>query len=302
MNGSTLIRIAFGWMLVWSSVGMASQSPTPFVLGEWCEAVFQETRQIGWKLSHCPKIEPKVLGHSVEGRPLLVWVFGEEHAKNTTLVFSMVHPDEINPLYLGLKLLEWFEITPIEKRPKGRVVVAPLVNPDAFFGEPKTRTNSRGVDLNRNLPTADWKANALLAWRNQYRSNPRRFPGKEANSEPETVFQAHLIEEFKPQKILSIHAPLGYLDYDGPNTLALSRFSKQTVQRSLQLKKKLNAISGGFFPGSLGNYAGQERGLPTITLELPTAKPELAKAYWVDFRSKMNTLFSFEVPRPGEVP
>ena len=38
-----------------------------------------------------------------------------------------------------------------------KIVIAPLVNPDGFFSKPPKRTNSRGVDINRNFPTRDWR-------------------------------------------------------------------------------------------------------------------------------------------------
>jgi hypothetical protein len=62
--------------------------------------------------------------------------------------------------------------------------------------------NSRGVDINRNFGTLDWNDHALRAWKIKFKSDPRRFPGNSAMSEPETVFQKQLIETFKPQKII----------------------------------------------------------------------------------------------------
>ncbi len=55
-------------------------------------------------------------------------------------------------------------------------------------------------------------------------------------------------------------------------------------------------MSTGFFPGSLGNYAGQERGIPTFTLELPTANPNKAFEYWEKFKSGIQTVIHYEVP------
>jgi len=40
----------------------------------------------------------------------------------------------------------------------------------------------------------------------------------------------------------------------------------------------------GVFPGSLGNYAGNERNIFTITLELPTSDPNKAKEYYLKFQ------------------
>ena len=67
-----------------------------------------------------------------------------------------------------------------------------------------------------------------------------------------------MIEEFKPDAIVSIHAPYGVLDYDGPD-VPPERFGYL----------RLNQL--GTYPGSLGNYAGIYLQLPVITLELPHA-------------------------------
>ena len=88
------------------------------------------------------------------------------------------------------------------------IIVAPLINPDGFFSKPQKRTNGRGVDVNRNFPTKDWKQG----------KKDRYYSGPDANSESETKFQIALINRFKPTHIISIHSPLGCYDYDGPSS------------------------------------------------------------------------------------
>lgn len=243
----------------------------------------------------CDEIKWVVHSKSVQGRPLIYASFGDEKSKNVTLVFSMVHGDEITPLYLGFELAKWAKEN-MSKYAGTRLVIAPLVNPDGFFNYPKTRVNANGVDCNRNLRTKDWERDALKAWKGKFRSDPRRFPGNSPDSEPETVFQKQLIEMVKPKKIISIHSPLNVIDYDGPDQLKLSRFSQEYVSKCVDLRNKIKAKSSGFFPGSLGNYAGQELGLPTITLELPTAQYQYAKKYWDLFKKGIVTVINHEVP------
>jgi protein MpaA len=89
---------------------------------------------------------------------------------------------------------------------------------------------------------------------------------------------------------------LNHLDYDGPNPLSLSQFPTEYTQICEKLKRRLNAKSSGYYPGSLGNYAGREMGIPTLTLELPTAKPEKAAGYWKKFTDGIWTMIRFEVP------
>jgi protein MpaA len=287
-----------------SQFSQAAPYPTPTPLESpwsvqtWCEELSKEIQKLGWKnLDPCSGVQWEIGGRSVLGRPLLVADFGDPKSTNTTLVFSMVHGDENTPLYSVIQLTRYLaEHQELFKKSGARVVVAPMVNPDGFFRRTKTRTNAHKVDLNRNLPTRDWHALARKLWRQKYASNARRNPGLKPASEPETLFQQELIAKVKPQKILSIHAPLNFMDYDGPTTLQLARFPKHYVEECLKLRNQLKAVSGGFYPGSLGNYGGQELGIPTLTLELPSANAHKAEQYWKQFREGIQNMIEFRVP------
>jgi protein MpaA len=260
-----------------------------------CGEINQSAKTLKWDIKKCEGTDWKTGGKSFKGRPLIYAEFGDPKAPNTTLIFSTVHGDEVTPLYLGLQLVEWLKEHQTQLSGT-RVVVAPLVNPDGFFVRPRTRMNARGVDVNRNFATSDWQKSALEMWKKKYRSDRRRFPGNQPMSEPETLFQEALIKQVKPQKILSIHSPLNMLDYDGPSALSLSKFPTEYMKECERLKKSVKAISSGFFPGSLGNYAGRELGIPTLTLELPSANPKKAHQYWEKFREGIRTMIQFAVP------
>lgn len=270
----------------------------PWNLETWCSHLRSEVRKLKWDLEPCTGIPWKVSSHhSVLGKPIPTAEFGDPGASNSTLVVSMVHGDENTPLYLVLKLAQYLAKNEAHLyKNSTRVVIAPMVNPDGFFRKTRTRTNAHKVDLNRNLPTRDWNDLALKLWKTRFGSNARRFPGHQPASEPETLFQMELVNKAKPQKILSIHAPLNFMDYDGPSHLSLARFPKDYVHECLRLKGKLKAIPGGFYPGSLGNYTGQEMGIPTVTLELPSAAPRKSEEYWKKFEAGIRTMIDFQMP------
>ncbi|NDD91237.1 hypothetical protein EBZ37_04040, partial [bacterium] len=144
--------------------------------------------------------------------------------------------------------------------------------------------------------TRDWHSSALKLWKTKFGSNARRFPGHSPSSEPETHFQEKLLKDTQPQKVLAMHAPLNFMDYDGPSILTLARFPKDYVEECLKLKRALKATPGGFFPGSLGNFAGQEMGIPTLTLELPSANASRAENYWKIFEPGIRTMIEFQMP------
>ena len=260
-----------------------------------CDGLDKAFEKRSWGRAPCAGLPWKSGGTSVEGRPLIYYEFGSQDSKNTTLIFSMVHGDEITPLYLGFEIVAWAKAN-MKNYPTARLVVVPLVNPDGFFDYPKTRMNAHGVDCNRNFATKDWNREALSSWKKKFHSEKRRFPGLKPDSEPETVFQKAMIEKFSPNKIVSIHSPLNVIDYDGPDALKLETFSEEYVKKCQELRNRVKAKSTGFFPGSLGNYSGQELGIPTITLELPTALSNKAKEYWSHFKKGIVTVVTYEVP------
>lgn len=260
-----------------------------------CKVLDTAFKKRGWGSDPCDAIEWITGGTSVRGRPLIYAEFGSKESTNVTLVLSMVHGDEITPLYSGFQMTQWAK-TEMKKYPDAKLVVAPLVNPDGFLDYPKTRVNANGVDCNRNFKTSDWERDALKSWKGKLRSNPRRFPGHKPDSEPETLFQKMLIEKYKPHKIVSIHSPLNMIDYDGPDSLKLAEFSADYIKKCEELRSAVKARSSGFFPGSLGNYSGQELGIPTITLELPTADARHARKYWDMFKKGLETVVSYRVP------
>lgn len=224
---------------------------------------------------------------SHDGSALMWAEFGK--GQNTTLILGGVHPDEITPIPMAFRFANHLMARPDLIDSESRVVIAPLVNPDGFLRMKKIRTNGNGVDLNRNFFTRDWYASAKPWWAKKRGKDERHFPGHIPNSEIETLYQIWLIDTFKPDKIISIHSPLGFYDYDGPG----ERKSTALTESETKARKLVHAMSASsrnyrvvdysFYPGSLGNYAGNERGIPTITLELETIDASKVDQYWTQF-------------------
>lgn len=298
MVRSRLLFFLFGVLVVSHAFAVtAEKDPIQKDIPTLCRDIEKAFQKRNWGQNPCQNLNWKFEETSVQGRPLIYIEFGRPEAKNVTLFLSMVHGDEVTPLYFGFEMARWANAN-MAKYPDSKIVIAPFINPDGFFVTPKTRTNANGVDCNRNFHTSDWDKSALTMWKKKYRSDKRRFPGFKAESEPETAFQKNLIEKFKPQKILSIHSPLNFMDYDGPDHLSFSKFGEEYIQKCIELQKKVKARSGGFYPGSLGNFAGQELGIPTITLELPSVHFPKAIEYWGLFKTGIETVITYEVPKP----
>lgn len=213
-----------------------------------------------------------------------------------TLVLCSVHGDEITPTKFCFDIIHYLEENAGLYR-DALIVVAPIVNPDSFFKPRPTRTNARGVDINRNFPTRDWKRLAHKLWRGRYRKDKRRNPGKRPLSEPEVLFQMNLIYRYRPDKIISVHAPLTLLDYDGPRGPGGEARDDEhglLIQMSNQARG-YKIKNYPFFPGSLGNWAGNERNIPTYTLELPSSNHTKHYQYWAMFKNALHAAFLYDL-------
>jgi len=187
-------------------------------------------------------VPPAVVRQDATEEPLRVMVVGA------------IHGDELTAASLALR---WIALAEQAGRPVHWRFI-PVLNPDGLLAKPATRVNASGVDLNRNFPTPGWAQEAPRYWEKRTRRDPRRWPGPVPLSEPETAFLHAQMAKFQPQLIVSIHAPYGVLDFDGPQAppARLGRLWLDQV---------------GIFPGSLGHYGGVHRGMPVVTIELPHA-------------------------------
>ena len=266
----------------------------------YCDKTDRHFAKYRWGKSTCHDYTWHHVRDSHWGNPIVWFVFGDESKRkvpemNITLVMCGVHGDEITPVKFCYDLME-----DLRRNPKlignNIVIVAPLVAPDSFFKDRPTRTNARGVDVNRNFPTKDWADNAKSLWKSRYGSDPRRFPGKYALSEQETIFQVNLINLYRPNKIISVHAPLTLLDYDGPAfTQKKGLVAKKLLEEMSGLAGKYKISDYPFFTGSLGNWAGNEMKIPTYTLELPNSDWHKTDRYYGMFRSAIHHAIQHEL-------
>jgi murein peptide amidase A len=243
-------------------------------LDRWCKGI--ATLEPAGSAERCLSLQlSEGDGRSVKGIPL--WSTDIEPPADSptplrVLVLGGIHADEAASVIL---VLDWI----VRARQGGTAQpvhwrMAPLVNPDGFFVPSRKRVNFRGVDLNRNFATHQWREQAHQYWIKATRRDPRRFPGPTALSEPESQWVHQQIGSFQPQLIVSVHAPYGVLDFDGPPP-------PPTRLGNLMLDQV------GIYPGSLGNYGGIVLGVPVVTIELrhstrvPTAD---AAAMWNDLQ------------------
>jgi protein MpaA len=197
----------------------------------------------------------EVFGHSVQGRPLRAHILG--HGSDVTLIFAAVHGNETATPYLIQQLLLHLRRHP-EILTNRRVLLIPTLNPDGL--NRRSRTNARGVDINRNYPGT---------WRRPRRGERHRS-GPSAASEPETRAMMGLVNKYRPAKIVSIHQPLHCITFSGERSRALA----QAIAKANGYKLKDNI--GYPTPGGFGGYCDRIIKTPVVTLELPWQSPHVA--------------------------
>lgn len=221
-------------------------------------------RRIGGKLGsvtfeECLQIGLEPSGDSaVSGTPILLKEYPPlpvRQPRGRVLLIGGIHGDEYSSVTIVFK---WMAILNRYHSGLFHWRISPLMNPDGLLRRRSQRMNQNGVDLNRNFPCPNWHQATSDYWIRRTSRNPRRYPGDDPLSEPESRWLAAEIEEFRPDVIVSVHAPHGVLDFDGPPE-APERFGSL----------RLNLL--GTYPGSLGRYAGVHKEIPVVTIELASA-------------------------------
>jgi protein MpaA len=192
-------------------------------------------------------------GTSVDGLPLTVYLPDSGTAE--ILILAAIHGDEPETTVAVSEALRCL--------PPGELRAAVILcgNPGGMVRG--TRGNGRGVDLNRNFPTANWQPDPVFY---KSRANDARdialSPGTEAGSEPETRALLELIGRLGPRAVVSLHSALACVDDAGA-----SHLGRQLAERcALPFLTEIGYPT----PGSMGTWAG-ERGLNLVTLELEDA-------------------------------
>ena len=189
---------------------------------------------------------------SPKGNEIMLLSRQPEDFEKTILVIGVMHGDEPDGEYLINRYLsEKYDKNSL----KNRLLFVPCLNPDGKAQN--VRTNSNGVDINRNFPTSNW----ALGERDNF------FGGEKPASEMETQFLIYAIDRYKPDLILTLHEPYRVVNYDGPAEEFAKKISEITGY-------KIEENIGYPTPGSFGTYCGIEKNIPVITLELPEKQPK----------------------------
>jgi len=215
----------------------------------------QTSKKTAWPFCSLLRAEPETVtvGYSVKNRPVEMYRFGR--SPKTVLVIGGIHGNETTGSAVVFRLLDFLKDHP-EFYQNQSLLLVPATNPDGLAAG--TRLNAHQVDLNRNFPVRNWKRTR----------HDNSFGVQAPGSEPEVTAVIKVIEEYHPDRILTMHS----IDrrygnnYDGPAGLWARAMSQKN---GYQVLKNMGYPT----PGSLGSWAGVDRQIPIITLELPRSLP-----------------------------
>ena len=211
-------------------------------------------------------------GTSVKGEKIPAFKSALD-APKYNYILGAVHGDEVEGAHLATKLHEWLSETNEVDMP---IIIVPIVNVDGF--KAGTRVNGNGVDLNRNLPSAEWSPEAR---------EEKYFPGKAPLSEPENKFLVELFTKYPPRFILSFHSWYPVINYNGK--------CKEVAEFLAQYNKY--PIEADFLthptPGSLGEFGPQEFKAPVLTFECPVLSETVTlDSVWKENEEAFKKLFT----------
>jgi protein MpaA len=160
----------------------------------------------------------ETIGHSVQGRPIILTRVGDPQAARRILVVGCIHGDE--PAGRGI-VEDLKRATPA---PDTQLLLVEDLNPDGFAHH--TRQNAHGVDLNRNS-SEHWAGAGAHPW-----------------SEPETRAIRRLILRERPTLTIYYHQPFGLVDVpEGGHPQLARRYAELTSLPIKRLSRRHGSLS-----------------------------------------------------------
>ncbi|WP_159081318.1 M14 family zinc carboxypeptidase [Nocardioides sediminis] len=235
-----LVALALGAVLTGALATVPAQSGTASSGGTSPATAVASTQRPAAVVEH------RVIGRSVQGRPIHAWRLGEP-GRRRVVMLSTMHGNEPHTRQILAALRDGRPIRGID------LWVVPVVNPDGLARH--TRRNARGVDLNRNFPH-DW-----VDLDGSYESGPR------AASEPETRAVMGFLSQVRPRRVLSFHQPLNGVDTDTKDP----RFARR-LARALRLPTT-NLNCGGRCHGTMTSWYNARFAGAALTIEYAARPP-----------------------------
>ena len=169
----------------------------------------------------------------------------------------------------------------------------PCLNPDGidlFFGDSKNnvlyerqvkmnggedffawQANARGVDLNHNYDFG-FSEYKLIEKEKKITPGKTAYSGEYPESEPESRALANLVRVIRPSLIVSLHSQGKEIFYRPRESARVRRIAERCAEI---LDYRVSLPQGGADFGGLSDYAGENLGIPSLTVEVGLGKNPL---------------------------
>lgn len=219
----------------------------------------------------------QTIARSAEGRPIEMARFGRGPAR--VLIVGPLAGDDVAALGLIDHLADHLSRFP-ERCGNTTIAILRLPNPDGYVA--RTRTNARGVDLDRNFGSSTWR---------KVPAGKRWLSGRLPESEPETRTVVAVLNDFRPERVVLVgsssrEASIGHSPSGEPWAQALA------VAWEVPIMPPDPQSSSG----SLASYVGGDLKLPVLSLGVPRESPS-PESLWASFGNDM--LAAVTSPAPG---
>jgi protein MpaA len=203
-----------------------------------------------------------VIGYSTKGRAITAYYFGNG---NTTIMFTGgMHGSEPSG-YTTMQAWVTYLMSNGYKIPADkRVVIVPNTNPDGIAAG--SRNSATNVNIDRNFPTANWKANIETASGVLVNGG-----GVSGGSEPETKALMALTRQLRPRLEVSFHSQgrLVGANKFGDSVSIGGIYSSLTGYKTMFYDAE--AVMGYPMTGEYEDWMGEALGTPAILIELPSS-------------------------------
>jgi protein MpaA len=184
-------------------------------------------------------IGQRVIGHSVNDRPIRAWHLGDPDAGRTVVALATMHGNEPAPRHTLARLRDGAPISGVD------LWVVPNANPDGLARN--SRYNANGIDINRNFP---------VRW------VPGPHHGPRPASAPETRALMHFARDIDPHRIVSFHQPLFGVDTLGSKS---PRFARRLAEEFRLPRKRFDC--GGGCHGTMTQWFNRRFAGAQVTIE-----------------------------------
>jgi hypothetical protein len=194
------------------------------------------------------KIEEKIFGYSVTGRPINGYEIGG--GEETFLLMGAIHGDEIGTADLLNSLVDKIKSDPSIVSSRKKFIIIPISNPDGYYDR-TDKLNADGVNLNLNFATSDW----------QTYGPEGTFAGNAPFSEPESVTIKQVVEQYHPSLMISYHSQSALVSPESsPTSEAWAHWYAD--------KTGYKYFTDWDFPGTATKWFLETTGKSAITVEL----------------------------------